>query len=310
MKGRFRVFKAGALHHIYQRTVGGYLIFYSVRDFIVFFTLFCTVARKRNIQVLGLCLMYDHLHVLISAPSRIEMSSFVRDYTSQFVKNRNAHYSRKGQFFKHRFGSAPKTSDKKARTAISYLYNNPVEKSLCNNAEDYRWNFLKYAHCPNPYSEPLKLSLASRHLRRAINEVNAHRDLEQPLSYSFIDKVSKECSAVELKQLTDFIITAYNCIDYPALESYYDDFSKLLIAINSNTGSEYQIKEIVTADSDKVYGRLARVLKKMTGYSDMTKVLSLPDEDKRRIAWILSAETNATPRQISKYLHLSLDNPE
>ena len=254
--------------------------------------------------------MYDHIHVLISAPSRLEMSSFVRDYTSQFAKKRNAHYSRKGQFFIHRFGSAPKTSDKKARTAISYLYNNPVEKSLCNNAEDYQWNFLRYAHCQHPYSEPLKLNHSSRHLRRAVNEINAHRNLEQPLSYSFIDKVSKECSAIELKQLTDYIITSYNCIDYQALESYYDDFSNLLIAVNSNTGSEYQIKEIVSPDSDKVYGRLSRVLKKMTGYTDMTKVLSLPDEDKRRIAWILSAETNATPRQISKYLHLSLDNPE
>lgn len=126
MKGRFRVFKVGSLHHIYQRTVDGYLIFYSVRDFIVFFTLFCTLARKHRMNVLGLCLMIDHIHVLLSAPSRVELSAFVRDYTSQFSKKRNAHYSRKGQFFEHRFGSAPKTSDKKARTAISYIYNNPV----------------------------------------------------------------------------------------------------------------------------------------------------------------------------------------
>lgn len=307
MKGRFRVFKAGSLHHIYQRTVGGYLIFYSVRDFIVFFTLFSTMARKHDIQVLGLCLMYDHIHVLISAPSRKVMSAFVRDYTSQFVKRRNAHYSRTGQFFEHRFGSAPKTGSKKVRTAISYLYNNPVEKSLCHKAEDYQWSFLRYAHCQNPYSEPLKSSHVSRHMRRAINDINAHRNMEQPLSYSFIDKIAKECNTGELRQLIDYIISQYNCIDYQALESYYDDFGNLLIAVNSNTGSEYQIKEIVTAESDMAYVRLARVLKKMTGYTDMTKVLSLPDEDKKRIAWILSAETNATPRQISKFLHLTID---
>ena len=69
MKGRYRVFKAGALHHIYQRTYDGYLIFYSVRDFLVFFTLLCTTARKYKITVLGLCLMYDHIHVLVKAPS-------------------------------------------------------------------------------------------------------------------------------------------------------------------------------------------------------------------------------------------------
>ena len=173
MKGRFRVFKAGALHHIYQRTVGGYLIFYSVRDFIVFFTLFCTLARKHNIQVLGLCLMPDHIHVLICAPSRSEMSAFVREYTSRFSKKRNEQYSRKGQFFEHRFGSAPKSSIKKAKTAISYVYNNPVEKSLSGKAEDYQWNFLKYAHSDHPYSKKLYLNSASRHLRRAIEKVAA-----------------------------------------------------------------------------------------------------------------------------------------
>ncbi len=307
MKGRFRVFRAGSLNHIYQRTLGGFLIFYSIRDFIVFFTLFCTLARKYAIQVLGLCLMYDHIHVLISAPSRVTMSSFVREYTSRFSRKRNSHYSRKGQFFKHRFGSAPKTGGKKVRTAISYLYNNPVEKSLCNKAEDYQWNFLKYAHSPNPYSAPLQMNRASRHLRRAVDEVNALRKADKPLTYSIIDNISKKCSSDEVRQLTDYIISQYNCIDYQALESYYTDFGNLLIAVHSNTGSEYQIKEIVTADSDKVYSRLSRILKKETRYTDMTKVLSLPDGDKKRIAWLLSAETNASPRQISKFLHLPID---
>ena len=38
MRGRFRVFKAGQLHHIYQRTINGFVIFYSISDFLVFFT--------------------------------------------------------------------------------------------------------------------------------------------------------------------------------------------------------------------------------------------------------------------------------
>ena len=38
-----RVFKVGALHHIYQRTIDGYLIFYDKRDFLVFFTMIIPV---------------------------------------------------------------------------------------------------------------------------------------------------------------------------------------------------------------------------------------------------------------------------
>lgn len=304
MKGRNRVFKVGALHHIYQRTVGGYLIFYSVRDFLVFFTIFCTVARKYDIVVLGLCLMYDHIHVLVKAPSRKAMSAFVCEYTSRFSRQRNVRYQRKGQYFRHRFGSAPKVNEKKARTAISYLYNNPVEKKLCNRAEEYRWNFLLYAHCRHPFSAPLKISEASRPLRRAIAEVRALRESNLPLNYTLIDRFIKNLTAKEIMQLTDYTVSLYNCISYEDLTTYYDDYQTMLTAINANTGSEYQIKEVVTPDSDKIFKEMRAVLLEAGEFKDMRSVLSLSDAEKRRIAWFLAAETGASPLQISKFLQL------
>lgn len=306
MKGRNRVFKVGALHHIYQRTVGGYLIFYSVRDFLVFFTIFCTVARKYDIVVLGVCLMYDHIHVLVKAPSRKAMSAFVCEYTSRFSRQRNVRYLRKGQYFRHRFGSAPKVNEKKARTAISYLYNNPVEKKLCSRAEEYRWNFLLYAHCRYPFSDPLKIREASRPLRRAIAEVRALRESDLPLNYALIDRIIKNLTANEIMQLTDYTVSLYNCISYEDLTTYYDDFQTMLTAINANTGSEYQIKEVVTPDSDGIFKEMQAALLGTGGFKDMRSVLSLSDSEKRRIAWFLAAETGASPLQISKFLQLSL----
>ncbi len=306
MKGRTRVFKVGALHHIYQRTVGGYLIFYSVRDFLVFFTIFCTVARKYDIIVLGVCLMYDHIHVLVKAPSGKAMSAFVREYTSRFSRQRNVQYHRNGQFFRHRFGSAPKVNEKKVRTAISYLYNNPVEKRLCNRAEEYRWNFLLYAHCRHPFSAPLKISLASRPLRRAIAEVRALREADLPLNYALIDRIVKNLTAEERRQLTDYTVSLYNCISYEDLTTYYDDYQTMLTAINANTGSEYQIKEVITPDSDKIFKEMQSVLFATGEVKEMRSVLSLSDAEKRRIAWLLAAETGASPLQISKFLQLPL----
>lgn len=304
MKGRNRVFKVGALHHIYQRTVGGYLFFYSIRDFLVFFTIFCTVARKYDIVVLGVCLMYDHIHVLVKAPSRKAMSAFVCEYTSRFSRQRNVRYQRKGQYFRHRFGSVPKVNEKKARTAISYLYNNPVEKKLCNRAEDYRWNFLLFAHCRHPFSAPLKISEASRPLRRAIAEVRALRESDLPLNYMVIDRIIKNLTAKEIMQLTDYAVSLYNCISYEDLTSYYDDFQTMLTAINANTGSEYQIKEVVTPDSDGIFTEMQAALLGSGGFKDMRSVLSLPDSEKRRVAWFLAVETGASPFQISKFLQL------
>ena len=306
MKGRSRVFKVGALHHIYQRTVGGYIIFYSVREFLVFFTLFCTIARKYHIVVLGVCLMYDHIHVLVKASCKSDLSAFVREYTGRFSRLRNVRYKRKGPFFQHRFGSAPKVNEKKARTAIAYLYNNPVEKKLCGLAESFQWNFLDYAHNDHPFSKPIRLNAASRHLRRALDEVRMLSNSDTPLSFEFIDRIFSPLKAAELLQLTDFIVTQYNCIDYDDLESYYGDFPTLLTAIHSNTGSEYDIKEEMSPDSDAIFNRMSKVIRKMTAYQDMADVISLPDLEKRRIAWILAAETGANARQISKFLHMQL----
>ena len=218
-KGRYRVFKAGALHHIYQRTYDGFLIFYSVRDFLVFFTLFCTIARKCHIRVLGVCLMYDHIHVLVAAPSKKDLSAFVQEYTCRFSRQRNVQYQRKGSFFQRRFGSAPKSGEKKARTAIAYLYNNPVEKKLCKNAEDYQWDFLTYANNSHPFSQPLKLNGASRPMRRAVAEIKSLRATDTPLNYATIERIIKDLSPSEIKQLTDYTVSSFNCIDYQGVET-------------------------------------------------------------------------------------------
>ena len=70
---------------------------------------------------------------------------FMRDATRWYALLFNKYYGRKGSVFTPRFGSASKVGDKKVRTAIAYLYNNPVERKICVRAEAYRWNFLAYA---------------------------------------------------------------------------------------------------------------------------------------------------------------------
>jgi hypothetical protein len=196
--------------------------------------------------------------------------------------------------------------EKKARTAIAYLYNNPVEKHLCGKAEEFQWNFLDYSHNEHPFSEPFSIRAARRVMRRAIDEIRALREADIPLGYDFIDRIIKGLNPKEIRQMTDYIIVHYNCIDYQDLSSYYDDFESLLIAVHSNTGSEYQIKEEIMPGSDTIFNKMSATIKKMTHFKDMKEVLALSDMDKRRIAWILSAETSATPHQISKFLQLPL----
>jgi putative transposase len=87
-----------------------------------------------------------------------------------YVKEYNAAHGRSGPLFEGRFGSAPKRGLKLLRTAIAYLYNNPVEKLLCRRAQDYKWNFLAYGKLSNPYSAKLVMRNVPYHLRSVLKE--------------------------------------------------------------------------------------------------------------------------------------------
>ncbi|MDE6148165.1 MAG: transposase [Bacteroidales bacterium] len=53
---------------------------------LVFYTIFSHFAEKCGIQVIGLCIMVDHIHALIIQESRKQMSEFILLYSSFICK--------------------------------------------------------------------------------------------------------------------------------------------------------------------------------------------------------------------------------
>ncbi|MBQ7575524.1 MAG: transposase [Bacteroidales bacterium] len=303
MKGRIS-FKPGAVQHIYQNTCCGFLIFYSIKDYLVFFTLFSTVARIHGIKILGLCLMPDHIHVLVMADNRAALSRFVHHYTTWFSQIYNIWYESKGPFFRSTYGFASKVSSKDIRSAIAYLLNNPVEKQLSKRPEEAQWNFLAYGESRHPFSDPLRLREASAPLRRAVREVTITRDADRPLGYSQLSLMAKDLRPGELKQLTDFIISKYNCIDYDTAAGYFGNYSDLVAGVNTAKGSEYDIREDFVSGSDLIYAKMTKFLieKKLAG--SVEEMLRLPPQKRIELLEPLDIYTGAGYRKVSKYLHL------
>ena len=54
MKSRKRSFQNNVLNHCYQRTADGGVIFYSNLDYLVWFTIVCTTARKHTVRILAM----------------------------------------------------------------------------------------------------------------------------------------------------------------------------------------------------------------------------------------------------------------
>ncbi len=300
---RRRKFVNGEVNHTYQRTVSGFNIFYEVDDYLVYYTIFSIQAIRYGIVVYGLCLMIDHIHAMIAATEREIYSRFISHVTLLFVKEYNKEHGRSGPLFKEGFGSAPKIGLKRIRTAIAYLFNNPVERYLCSKAQEYRWNFLAYAQNNNPFSEPIKLSHASRALRRAIKEVDGTRDSNQHMTYVMIRRLLGTLDKKEKKQLIDYIIIRYSVIRYDLLTACYGGLDNMILAVNSNSGSEYDINETICGRSDTEFRELHRYAH-ANGFKNAGDVICLEENIKRELMDKMLKETSANAYQVVKFLHL------
>ena len=305
MKGRIS-FKAGAVQHIYQRTNNGFLIFYSVRDYLVLFTIIMTVAKQHKVNILGICFMVDHLHIMVEVDSRETLSSFVQHYTTWFSQEWNRHHGQSGSLFARQFGFASKDNNKSIRSAIAYLFNNPVEKELCARPEQARWNFLAYSTCQSPFSEQIKKVSARTVFRRALNLVDSAYRHGLPLGYTLIGRITEKLEKQEHLQITDYIITKYNAIDYQKTISYFGTYDRMITAVNTAKGSEYDIREVFTTGSDQIYATMTSALLRRGVISNIDELLKLPREQRQDCLYWLSMETGASFAKIAKYLHILL----
>lgn len=288
--------------HVYQRTIGGANIFYDHEDYIVFYTIFSIVSRMYRITVMELCLMIDHIHMLLSSEVLSEISGFVQHYTSLFMREYNIGVGRKGSLFHKSFGSAPKKGSKKIRSAIVYIGNNPVEKGLCRSAVEYKWNFLAYLVADNPFSSAAPLSKCSQRLRNSMHEVAGCFGKGEYLSYARVRRMFCNLKYVEKEILTDYIVKMYFPFDKEALLSFYDSYGDMVNAMDSTSGSEYDLREKYYYGTDLVYKDMLDMVGEKV--KPIRKITVLSDEDKFEFAKHLQSKTVATGQQISKFLHM------
>ena len=295
------------LHHCYQRTADGVVIFYCVSDYLVFFTILCTAARKYQVRILAMSLMVDHIHLSVIEERKGDLSAFVREYSSRFSRVHNEVCHRKGSLFEHRYGCAPKFGDKKARTNLIYVGNNAPERRLCQRAEEYRWNFLAYAISEHPFSEKFAANKASVNLRSARRLIDEKQRKGVPLTYQLLQVLFSRLNRAEKEQLVDYVICQYNIIDYSAAIRFFDSYNDMLTAMHASTGSEYDLNEVFVGKSDAHYARMSMIIVQELGFEDIHDVLALSSAEKFPVFQLLCCKTDALPEQIASFLRMPLE---
>ena len=259
------------------------VLFYSVKDILVFYTILYTLKKKYRLKIPGLVCMYNHYHMNIQADSQRTVSDFICEFESTYSREFNRELGISGALFGHAYGLANKIGDKKKRDACAYLYNNPVEKRLCRRAEDYRWNFLAYYRNDHPFSEKLVVRRASTEMKKALAEVKYLFNNGQYVNYTFLKKWFGILDQRETNQLIDQIISKFRVVDYEEAIRLYGSYETMLTAINTNTGSEHDIHEDYSEKSYVPYNKLFRVLTTEYGFTDPKEVLKLDIPSRRKL---------------------------
>lgn len=298
------IYNVRGVAHIYQRGLNMSVIFYSTKDILVFYTILFRLKKKYNITVFGVVCMYNHYHLLITSSSQAVISRFMCELEATYSREFNKDAGIKGHVFEPVYGLSNKIGNKKQKDAASYLYNNPVEKQLSARAIEYRWNFLAYAISDHPFSEKLVIRKSSRQMRQCIQEVNCVFKLGHHINHAFLRKWFACLSEKEINQLIDYIITKYKVVDYEKTLHLYKSFEDMLLAFDSTTGSEHDLKEEYSDKSYRAYNSLLSSLSREYGFNNPKDVLRLSPENRRDLCEILIKEQSVSRFIAETLLHI------
>lgn len=300
MKGKIREFSPGAIQHIYQRAIDRGVIFYTVEDRLVYYTLAAVNSKKHGVRVYSASIMFTHLHQGVQARTMNILRAYLRDSNCAFVRLYNNRHSRTGRLFEKPPGCSQKETSKDKRSNEIYIFNNHVEKKLCSRAVEERWSLLAYALSDHPFSKELDFKKASKTLQKAIRLVDRRIKKLKGLEYTDLDKILPNLDVTEHEQFIDYVISQYAWIDFSAAESLFEDRESMILAIDSTTGNEFDINEEYSKLSDSPYQELVNFAAEEGVLND---IFGLDASPKANLIMNAYRNTSAKLYHLRKFFH-------
>lgn len=247
--------------------------------------------------------MFTHTHDMVAAVDPSQLIAFEHDLNIYFTREYNAETGRQGRLFESPFGSAAKSSEKDKRSALIYIFNNPVEKKLVRRAIEDRWTFLAYYDNAFPFSAKPMLSRCRWALRNAMKEVDIEYRCGRYLGYAMLRRLFEGLNEEERWQLTDYIIHRYFYLDVKGGSKYFSGLSGMVKTVDETKGKEFEVGEEIDKWSDVPYREMCvaagRAGLLRPGFPLWNLSTSRIDEIGRN----LQSKTGATDLQVAKFLH-------
>lgn len=246
-------------------------------------------------------IMFNHTHATTLDETRQRITLFQRQVGVSTAHTYNREYGREGQLWHHSFGFSVKNGVKRILGNIAYVCNNPVAGKMNRKAIDNRWTLLAYYNNPNPFSEPIIREKCSRKMERAMKLVDISYDNDEPLNYATQRRLFSGLNRKEKAQIIDYVISKYNFLDYDALINLYGSFEKAMIAVDSNAGAEYDLKD--DTGDHSCYMKMIALTRQMFPNLWNVNVEMLSDEQKNQLATAFRTILMAKEENIRRFLH-------
>lgn len=130
------------IYHVMLRGLDKRYIFLEDSDKEKFLDTLHKCSLKGLFEILGYCLMDNHVHLLIKESESLGTS--IKRITVSYVQWHNIKYARTGHLFQNRYKSEPIESEKQLLAVLRYIHQNPLKAKMVKSADEYPWSSYNY----------------------------------------------------------------------------------------------------------------------------------------------------------------------
>jgi len=140
MPRRPRLDLPGIPQHVIQRGVDRQPVFFSDDDCWAYLDWLGTSARDRAIALHAYCLMTNHVHLLLTAPSAEALGKLMQDVGRRYVQYINRTYKRSGGLWQGRYKTSYVQAECYLLSCMRYIELNPVRACMVAAPGEYLWS--------------------------------------------------------------------------------------------------------------------------------------------------------------------------
>ncbi|HUT36557.1 MAG TPA: transposase [Planctomycetota bacterium] len=157
-----RIVIPGIPHHVYQRGNNRQDVFFTDDDRELYLDLLAREAGRHGLQVLGYCLMTNHVHLIAVPAADDSLAKAVGRTHVVYSQAINRLHGRVGHLWQGRFGSCA-LDERHLVVAMAYIERNPVRAGICRLPWTYRWSSAAPHAGTAPGGGPLDLAAWRQH---------------------------------------------------------------------------------------------------------------------------------------------------